>query len=162
MSRRNRIIAVYAICAMSALIIESRLRILGMAPNITVMLAYYMGLRHGAMQGVLAGGGLGLLKDGAVGGMVGPGSLSMSTVGLLASHLRGGMLMWNPLLGVLALMFLTGMDGMLTYACLSIFQQPRAEFGAAALSILWQAAMNAPFGIIIKPADSGAPAQGAQ
>lgn len=156
MTTRNRRIVTYALAALAALFVESRLRVFGIAPNLTVIVAYYMGLRYGAHHGVLVGAGLGVLKDGAIGGIVGPSTLSMSTVGLLASHLRGGLLMWNPLLGMLALGFLTGLDGLLSYACLSIFQQPRAELAAAALALFWQAAANAPLGFIIRPDDSAA------
>lgn len=137
----------------SAFVIESRMTVFGAGLNLTVLFAYWAGLRYGPSQGVLAGATLGAVADSVSGGMLGPYMLSKATAGYMASHLRGGLFMWSPFLGLMGVMIITGVDGLIAYACHVVFEQSATPVFEAAGTIFWQSALNCWAGLLLRPED---------
>ena len=139
------------IVVMAAFVIETRFTPFGLGLNVTVLLAYYVGLRYGPMQGVLAGAAIGAAADSVSGGMLGPMMLSKSTAGYMASNLRSGLLIWTPALGVMAVMAVTLVDGLMAHGALSVFGQGSVSLGEVSKTVFWQALINAAAGLLIRP-----------
>ncbi len=148
----KRIIMTAALLA-TAFVLESRVTIYGIHPNLTVLIAYMVGLRMGPVKGMLAGAGIGMAADSIVGAMVGPMMLSKSTAGYLASFMREGFLIWSPVLGIIALFTLTGLDGLISWSCGSMFGQDSALLSDVSRNILWQSVINALAGPFLRPGD---------
>lgn len=138
-----------------ALLIQGRLSILGVAPNLIALLAYFAGIRHGETKGLLAGTCMGALQDSLAMPLIGPHMLGSGMVGFLSSSLiSGGFFRWTPLLGVVALCALSAVEGAAVFFSLSIFDQMPSDPGSAILTICLQALLNAPAGIFIRPANA--------
>lgn len=136
-----------------AIVIEARVQVAGISPNLTVLFAYYVGLRHGPRSGLLSGAALGVVADSLAGSVIGPNLLGKSTAGYLAPLLNRGFFTWTPVLGLLGVFVLTACDGIISYASMSLFFRPPASMSSAAVTILWQAALNSLFGVFIRPED---------
>lgn len=134
-------------------VLETQLSVLGIRPNLTVLPVYYVGLRHGAVRGLLFGALMGIVADSIGGGLLGPNMLSKGTVGFLASFMRGGLFTWTPLLGLLAVAALTLVDGALAFASVAVFAQVPVTLPQAALVASGQAGANAIAGAFIKPVE---------
>ena len=134
-----------------AFVVEAKISIFGVAPNLTVIMVYYIGLRHGHMKGLGFGALVGLLADSVTGAYLGPGLLAKATVGYLATYLRKGLFIWTPVLGIAGMAVLTAVDGLITYFCISIFFDPPATLGWVLLVLFVQAALNALAGMFIRP-----------
>lgn len=148
----KRFIIITAVLS-AAFVAESRMTIFGIHPNFTVLIAYMAGLRLGPVKGSFAGAGIGMAADSVAGSMLGPMMLSKSTAGYLASFLREGFLIWSPLLGAIALFALTGIDGLLSWSCGSLFGQDTAALSDISRNIFWQAVINALAGPFLRPED---------
>jgi rod shape-determining protein MreD len=146
-------ILVYALLILCSVVIESRVEVGIFRPDITVLFAFYFGLRYGAVQGLLAGAGMGFLSDVLSGVMLGPGMLGKGTAGYLASYLRGGVFTWTPLLGFFGAFLATVCDGTLSYASRAVFSPFSLSTLDAAIMIFWQAAPNGVVGLFIQPGD---------
>lgn len=148
----NRV--VFALLLAVAIVLEARLRVGGVSPNLTLIFVYYIGLRRGPSGGLLAGAGLGMLSDILAGSIIGPNLMGKCTAGYMSGFLKGGWLFtWTPLLGLIGIVVLTAVDGVVSYAFLSIFTQHSVAGSAAALTILWQSAFNSIFGLFLKAGD---------
>lgn len=143
----------FAILLIAAFVAESRFSPFGAGLNLTVLFAYWAGIRYGPVHGTLAGAAIGAVADSAASGILGPFMLSKATAGYLASFLRGGLFMWTPLLGVIAIMVITALDGLIAYTCYSVFGQGTAAMGSVSVIILLQAAMNFWAGLLLRPKD---------
>lgn len=132
---------------------ESRVTLWGAGLNLTVLVAYWTGLRHGAIKGTLVGAMIGAVTDSISGGILGPSMLSKATVGYLGSYLRGGLFMWTPVLGAMAVFFLTAMDGFMAHACYSVFSQRTGSLDSVAKVIFLQAVLNLWVGFLLRPED---------
>lgn len=143
--------SLWALTLIAVLVIESKIRIVGIQLNLLVLLAYFAGLRHGPVKGLFYGAALGILADSVAGGMLGPRMFSLGTVGYMASFLTGRLFTWTPMLGFFAVAALTMLDGLLSYASLLIFGAEATSLGHSAIIIFWQAAMNAFIGPCIRP-----------
>lgn len=141
------------ILLIAAFVAEARISILGAGLNLTVLFVYWTGLRYGPTRGTLAGALVGAIADSVAGGMLGPMMLSKATAGFLASFFRGGLFMWSPVLGVIAVFLLTGLDGFVSFALNAIYQQPAGAFGEAARQIFLQSALNIWAGLLLRPED---------
>ncbi|MEJ2182768.1 MAG: rod shape-determining protein MreD [Nitrospirota bacterium] len=142
-----------ALTLVVALILESRVRVSGIGPNLTVLFVIYAGLRGGPLRGLTAGAGLGFLTDVLSAGMLGPDILAKGTVGYLSAFLGRGVFTWTPLLGLVGFFVLTFLDGTLSYGLTAAFE--RAALGAthAAVISFWQALLVAPAGLFMRPRD---------
>lgn len=142
-----------ALLLVALLVAESRISLWGAGLNLSVFIAYWAGLRHGAIKGTIAGALVGAVTDSISGGMLGPSMLSKATVGYLASYIRGGLFMWTPLLGAVVIFFLTAMDGFIAHTCYSVFDQGTGSLGATAKVVFLQAALNLWVGFFMRPED---------
>lgn len=141
------------ILLLAAFVVESRFSPLGAGMNLTVLFAYWAGLRYGPVHGTLAGAGIGAIADSVSGGMLGPFMLSKATAGYLASNLRGGLFLWSPPVGIVAIMAITAIDGFIAYTCYSVFGLAEAGIWAASKTIFLQAALNIWAGLLLRPGD---------
>ncbi|MGD2080450.1 MAG: rod shape-determining protein MreD [Nitrospirota bacterium] len=151
----KREFGILAIALLTALcfVLESRLQVLGIRPNLTVLPVYYVGLRHGPLKGAAFGALIGAIADSLSGHLLGPNLLSKGTAGILASVVTGGFLRWSPLLGALSLFAITWADGTLSLASLSFFAKAHAGTADAARAMLGQAAVNGVIGVFLRPGD---------
>jgi len=142
---------IFAVLFALALVLESKVRVMGAGPNLTILFAYYSGLKYGQEKGLAVGALTGLLTDSLSGGILGPGILGKATAGYLAAFLRGGLFIWTPLLGFLAAAALTMADGYISFASISVFSISPNTMANASLIILCQAAANSLVGPFIRP-----------
>lgn len=134
-----------------ALLLQSHVRIWGVPPHVTLLLVYAVGLRYGPRRGLMTGLLVGAVEDSLTGGILGPCLLGKATVGYLACSITRGMFVWTPVLGLLWVAVLTLLDGFVVFGSLSVFAQPPAGPGRALVVVLWQALMNSPFGLFLRP-----------
>jgi rod shape-determining protein MreD len=143
--------AVFIALIALAFVLESKVRLLGIRPNLAVLFVYYVGLKHGSSRGALFGALLGAVEDSLAGGMLGPGLLGKATVGYLSPHITGGLFFWSPPLGLIWLALLTMADGVISFACLSVFSHQPASVAQAILAVLLQGILICPAGLLIRP-----------
>ncbi len=136
-----------------AFVLETKVRVLGFGPSLTVMLVYYVGIRHGHLKGLAFGVAIGALADAVTGSYLGPGLLGMATVGYLARYLCKGLFIWTPVLGVIGLAAFTALDGLISYLCTALFFETPTTVVRAVSIIFVQAALNAIFGLFITPGE---------
>ncbi|GAB4483907.1 MAG: hypothetical protein OHK006_06570 [Thermodesulfovibrionales bacterium] len=142
----------WAAAVFFAFLIEQNVSFLAVTPNLTALIIYAIGIRHGEVRGLLAGLVIGFVEDTLALGMIGPHMLGSSLVGFFSSYfLAGSVLRWTPVLGVLALAFLSLADNLSVFMALSVFQSPPSGTGTAAYISVMQAILNAPFGIFCRP-----------
>jgi rod shape-determining protein MreD len=132
-------------------LIESRFTIFGTRLNFTVLFAYYIGLRHGAVKGTAFGAALGLAADSVSGNILGPNILGKGTVGYLSSFLTGSMFTWTPFLGFLAVLALTVADGAISFISMSVFSYQPAGPLALLSALLMPAILNSLAGPLLRP-----------
>jgi len=135
-----------------AFLLQSRVSIIGVSPNLTVLIVYLIGIRYGRTIGLFSGVLIGALQDSLSSAMLGPNMLAKGMVGFLsASFISGHFLIWTPVLGAIAAAFLTFTDNTVVFLCLSLFDKLPAHFSTALLTSTMQALMNAPAGIFMRP-----------
>ena len=135
-----------------AFLLQSRISIIGVSPNLTVLIVYLIGIRYGRTKGLFSGLLIGALQDGLSSSMLGPNMLAKGMVGFFsASFISGHFLIWTPVLGVIAAAFLTFTDNAVVFLCLSLFDKLPAHFSTALVTSTMQALMNAPAGIFMRP-----------
>ncbi|NOZ25830.1 MAG: rod shape-determining protein MreD [Nitrospirae bacterium] len=118
--------------------------------NLTLLLVYYFGLKRGDLAGVAVGIPVGFLEDTLSGQLIGPGILGKGLVGILPAYLTEGFFIWTPILGMLAVFTLTIVDETVVYTSLALFSQRPAPVQDFLLLTLLKAAVNAPFGWLIR------------
>lgn len=141
-------------CVALSLVLESKTTVFGIAPNLTVLIIYIVGLRGGEGRGLLMGAVIGAISDSLAGNMLGPAFLGKATAGYLAPRLTKGFFHWTPAFGIIALAVVTAADGVIEFITLTVFDTMPAPAGRAAVIILGQAAMVAAAGLFIKPKDA--------
>ena len=130
--------------------IQGSLSFFDITPNVTVILAYYAGIREGEAKGLFIGSLIGIIEDSFSGTLLGPNLLSKGLVGYLAAFLYSKFFVWTPVLGILTIMVLTMADSIVVYMSRSIFDTMPSGIGAAAFIIVMQSLFNAPIGIFLK------------
>jgi|Deesub1362A_J573_1020465.scaffolds.fasta_scaffold00268_6 rod shape-determining protein MreD len=142
---------IFILLVILAFVLETRLSVLGIRPNLTVLLVYYIGLRYGSTNGIVFGSVLGMIADSLSGNILGPNMLSKGTVGLLSSSITSGFFRWTPVFGLIGVFVLTVIDGVLAFTSTAIFAQAPISFGNAILITLGQAVLNSVAGPFLKP-----------
>jgi rod shape-determining protein MreD len=132
--------------------LQGRISVLGISPDLTVLIVYYAGIRYGETKGLLAGMVIGALEDSLSSSIIGPNLLSKGIIGFSSSFfVSGGMLRWTPFLGLFAVSFLTVVDNAMVFLAQSIFDKMPAAPASALLSAIMQSILNATAGIFIRP-----------
>jgi rod shape-determining protein MreD len=135
-----------------AFFLQGRISVLGISPDLTALLAFYIGIRYGQTQGLLAGVVIGALEDSISSSIIGPNLLAKGMVGFSSSFfVSGGLLRWTPLLGVIVVSLLTSLDGLVVFLTRSVFDRVPAAPSVAFLVSTMQSILNAPAGIFVRP-----------
>jgi rod shape-determining protein MreD len=75
-----------------AFLIQTKISLLSVAPNITALLAYYAGIKYGQNKGVIFGLLIGSIEDSLSSPILGPNMLGKGLVGFSSSlFISGGM-----------------------------------------------------------------------
>ncbi len=140
-----------ALGAVAAFVLQTKVSLFGVAPDLTALLAYYLGITGGATRGMLLGCLIGALEDSVGGGILGPNLLGKGMVGFLSSFSSGSVFRWTPMLGVISLFLLTVTDGMVVFSSKTIFATMPSSLSTAVFVLFFQGTLNMSIGIFIKP-----------
>jgi len=141
----------WAFIILITFILQRRLSLFGVAPNLTFILVYYTGLREGGSWGLILGCVIGSIEDSLSGAFLGPYFLSKGLVGYFSSFMSGSFFRWTPILGAIGIAVLTIIDNTVVLASRSFFGKIPVSMGAAVLIIAIQTLFNAPLGIFLRP-----------
>lgn len=142
----------WALIIFLAFLLQGSISILAVSPNLTVLVVYFIGIRHGRTQGLVSGVLLGALEDSLSSGMLGPNMLAKGLVGFLsASFISGNFLIWTPLSGTIAAALLTFTDNAVVFLSLTLFDKFPTHPSAALFTTTMQSLMNAPAGFFMRP-----------
>jgi len=141
----------WAFIILLTFILQRRLSLFGVAPNLTFILVYYTGLREGWSWGIILGSVIGSIEDSLSGAFLGPYFLSKGLVGYFSSFMSGSFFRWTPILGAIVISALTIIDNTVVLASRSFFDKMPVTIGAALLIIAIQILFNAPLGIFLRP-----------
>lgn len=133
------------------LIIQSSIFIYNISLNLTVLIAYYAGIKNKGLSGLFIGAMTGFLEDVFSSSFIGINMLSKSLIGYVSVFIYGKYFIWTPLLGLLVVILFTFVDGFLIYILKSIFDRVPIELLRAFFVISIQSLFNAIFGYFIKP-----------
>jgi len=139
------------ISVIASLVIQSQISIFGVTPNMTVVVAYYLGIKSGAIKGMALGSIIGIIEDSVSGGILGPNLMGKGMVGFLGSFSAGSLFMWTPLLGLISIFVLTVLDGGVVYLSRSIFGTAPGSLSWVVFTLVAQGFLNAGLGNLIKP-----------
>lgn len=132
--------------------LQGRVSVLGVSPDLTMILVYYLGIRYGETKGLLAGVIIGTLQDSISYSIIGPNMLSKGVVGFFSSFfISGGFLRWTPFLGLLAVSLLTVIDNAVIFLARSVFDNMPAAPSYALFVSIMQSVLNAIAGVFIRP-----------
>ena len=143
---------VWAAAVLLAFVVDAKVSVLAIAPNLTALLAYYAGIMYGETKGLVAGLIIGGIEDTLSSSIIGPNMLGKGLVGLCSSFfLSGGFFVWTPLLGILGVALLTLIDNCAAYLSLGIFDTLPTNPSTALLTTIMQSLLNAAAGMFIRP-----------
>jgi rod shape-determining protein MreD len=135
-----------------AFLIQNSISILAVSPNLTVLVVYYIGIRHGGTKGLLIGALIGAIEDILSSSMIGPNMLAKGIVGLLsASFLSGNFLVWTPFFGTIVVAFLTFTSSTVVFLSLTLFEKLPTHPATALYTSTMQSLINAIAGIFMRP-----------
>jgi len=134
-----------------AFLLESRISVFGVAPNLAAAITYYFGLRNGETKGILFGSFIGLVGDGLSGGIIGPNLLGKGLVGFFAAFMSGSFFRWTPMLGMIGIAILTALDGIIVFIMRTVFEHTPTSTTNAISVIFISAIMNSLLGIFLRP-----------
>ena len=142
----------WVIAVFLSLFIQARVSVLDISPDLTVLIVFYIGIRHGETKGLLAGVLIGAFEDILSSSLIGPNMLGKGMVGFFSSFfISGGVFRWTNLLGIIAVFILTFFDNVFVFTLKGIFDRMPAAPSAALFVSVMQSLLNAPAGIFIKP-----------
>jgi rod shape-determining protein MreD len=139
------------VCIAFAFVIQAKVSLFGVSPDLTAVVAYYFGIRGGSTKGILGGSLVGIIEDSVEGIVLGPNLLGKGVVGFFSSFIAGSLFRWTPLLGMISLFVLTVIDGVLVVSSRSIFELAPSSMSRLALVLLGQGIINMFLGILIRP-----------
>jgi len=143
----------WALAFFVAFLLQSKISILSVAPNITALLAYYAGIQYGQNKGLIFGLLIGGIEDSLSSPILGPNMLGKGLVGFSSSFfMSGGIFVWTPLLGMIGMALLTFIDNSVVFLSLSIFDKPPTNPATTLYITIMQALLNSAAGMFIKPA----------
>ena len=135
-----------------AFVLQAKISVLSITPNLTVMLAYYAGMKYGETRGMAAGLVIGGIEDSLSSSIIGPNMMGKALAGFFSSFfLSGGFFIWTPLLGILGVFLLTMVDNAVVYLTLGMFDRFPTSPSAAMLTSVLQSLLNATAGMFIRP-----------
>jgi rod shape-determining protein MreD len=141
------VIAVYL-----SFFLQARITVLDISPDLTVLIVFYIGLRHGETRGLLAGVLIGAIEDSLSYSFLGPNMLAKGVVGFASSFfVAGGIFRWTNLLGIIVVFMLTFVDNALVFISRGIFDKIPAAPSEALFVSGMQSLLNASAGIFIRP-----------
>ena len=142
----------WGLAVLLAFVLQAKVSVLSITPNLTVLLAYYAGMRYGETRGMLAGLIIGGIEDSLSTAIIGPNMLGKAFAGFFSSFfLSGGVFIWTPLLGILGAFLLTMIDNSVVFFTHGIFDKVPTNPSSALLSATMQSLLNAAAGIFIRP-----------
>jgi rod shape-determining protein MreD len=142
----------WVIAVFLALFLQSRLSFFDVKPDLTALLAYYAGIRYGERRGLVIGVLIGAIEDSVSSAIIGPNLLAKGLIGFFASFfVSGGIFMWTPVLGAMAIGMLTFVDNSVVFLLRSFFQGMPAMPTTALYIAAIQSLLSAPAGIFIRP-----------
>jgi rod shape-determining protein MreD len=131
---------------------QARISVVGIAPDLTVVLAYYAGIKYGQTRGLLSGVLIGTLEDGLSSSIIGPNLVGKGVVGFFSAFfISGGVFRWTPLFGIIALFFFTFIDNAVVFSARTLFDKMPATPSAAFFLTVMQSVLNALAGMLIRP-----------
>jgi len=133
------------------LVVQASISFFDITPNLTAVLAFYAGIKHGDIKGMFIGSFIGIIEDSLSGTILGPNLLSKGLIGYTSSFLYSRFFMWTPLLSMISISLFTFADSFMVFLLRSIFGRMPTGIGAAFTIILIQSLFNAPLGLLIKP-----------
>ncbi len=134
------------------LFLQGRISVLGISPDLTVLLIFFAGMRYGETRGLLLGVLTGALEDALSGSFIGPHMLSKGIIGFSSAFfISGGYFRWTPLLGSFAVAILTVSDNFIVFWTRTIFDKMPAAPAEAIFVTVMQALLNTPAGIFMGP-----------
>ncbi|NJD57027.1 MAG: rod shape-determining protein MreD [Nitrospirae bacterium] len=135
-----------------AFVLQTKVSLLSISPNLTVMLAYFAGMKYGETRGMAAGLVIGGIEDSLSSSIIGPNMMGKALAGFFASFfLSGGFFIWTPLLGILGAFLLTLVDNAVVYLTLGMFDRVPTSPSAALFTSVLQSLLNAAAGMFIRP-----------
>ena len=135
-----------------AFLLQGRTSLLGVIPNLTVLLVYYAGIRYGETRGLMAGILIGYLEDSLSYSIIGPNLLSKAVIGFFSAFfITGGLFRWTIMLGIVAVSALTVADNMMVFLLRTIFDKMPLGFSHFLFISVMQALMNGSAGIFLRP-----------
>ena len=139
------------LCVLLAFLLQTKVSVLGVSPDLTAAVAYYFGITGGAAKGVLFGSLVGAIEDSVGGSILGPNLLGKGMVGFLSSFMSGSLFRWTPFLGMVSLAILTLMDGGIILLSRAIFDAMPTSLSSGIFALLMRGLFNSVIGIFIRP-----------
>lgn len=134
-----------------AFLLQTRISIFGVSPDLTAVVAYYFGITGGSTKGVIFGSLIGVIEDSVGGTILGPNLLGKGMVGFFSSFMSGSLFRWTPFLGAASLVILTLMDGSIILLSRAIFDAMPTSLSNGMFAFFVQGLFNGIIGIFVRP-----------
>jgi len=141
----------WALALFLTLIFQGYFSFFNIIPDLTIVFAFYAGLRHGDVKGLAIGAFIGAIEDSISSMFLGPNMLSKGITGFIASHLYTKFFIWTPLIGMVSIVIFTFTDSLMVFMMKSIFDRMPTDAITGLSIILIRSLINAPFGYFLKP-----------
>ena len=106
----------WTIAILLSFFLQGKVSIIGVSLNLTVLMAYYAGIKYGETKGMLLGAFIGALEDIMAGSILGPNMLAKGVIGFFSSFLiSGSIFRWTPLFGIITISLLTFFDNSIVF-----------------------------------------------
>jgi len=127
----------------------NHLAILGIKPDIPLILSYGIGLYKGEMKGLLFGGFIGLMVDASTGILLGPNLTGKAIVGFSSGYIKGKIFRVTHGVNLILLFILSLLEGFINLLLINIFIVSSPVEEAFLRIILPQAIYSSIFGVLI-------------